>query len=128
MTRRLRAINSLTSKRRCPIADHMNRWLRIASKVAQGSTHPTHKLGCIVVRGGRIISSAWNLSARYKHAEARACYHVDDTDLSGSTIYVVRWHGTCSKPCSGCMEAIRKAGIKKVVYIDWDGNAQSMAV
>jgi len=106
----------------------VNRWIRIAYNVAQGSTHPKHKMGAIVVRGGRIISSAWNLAAWHRHAEARACYHKDDTDLSGATLYVVRWKSTMSKPCASCMEAIRKARIKKVVYIDWNGSPCTILV
>jgi deoxycytidylate deaminase len=47
----------------------------------------------------------------------------------GDELEVIRYRkiGQCwtmAKPCSHCMHHIRKAGIKRVRYTDWDGNWQ----
>jgi len=47
---------------------------------------------------------------------------------SGDTIEVVRFTKkggmSMSKPCWHCQQALRRAGIKEVIYTDWEGNPQ----
>ena len=62
----------------------------------------------------------------YLHAEMDALRKVEDNDLKDATIYVYReLHdgslGIC-RPCEACMAAIKKAGIRTIVYTNWDGN------
>ena len=104
----------------------MTRWIRVANLEARKSNH-IHKMGAIVVKGGRVLGKAANLSKPYgmicnkgRHAEVRAISRCGCT--VGATLIVTRHQGTCSKPCPDCMEAIRAAGIIEIGYIDWDGN------
>lgn len=62
------------------------------------------------------------------HAEHAALLKASE----GDTVIVVRilkdGTMTCSKPCDNCMKQIRKAGIERVYYIDWEGELQRMSV
>lgn len=90
--------------------------LKVAIKVARRST-AHHKHGCIVVSGGRIISMAVNSYATGWHAEAKAIHGLE---CRGARLYVARLRkqqlAGLSAPCSQCLLAIRKAGIRRVVY------------
>lgn len=105
----------------------MTRWLRIANKTAQQGKHHSHRVGAVVVRGGKVLASAYNISRPFgrdnggRHAEERALNNLDGRDFSGATLYVTRYGRTMSRPCPQCMEAIVRANIKKVVYLDWSG-------
>lgn len=62
------------------------------------------------------------------HAEIRAMAKVPPSSLVGATIYVARscrgkWGD--SRPCSSCDRAIRKAGIKRVIYTN-SGNVMGV--
>jgi deoxycytidylate deaminase len=88
-------------------------------------------MSAVIVKGGRVLIKRANLSRggrhlynRGHHAEARAINR--KIDCSGATIYIARLNikdhpATMSRPCPECMEAILKSGIKKIVYINWDG-------
>jgi pyrimidine deaminase RibD-like protein len=96
----------------------MTRYYNIAHKLSQESNHPKHKLGCIIVRGGAILSQAHNLAAYGRHAEQRA---IQFRDLTGATLTVARENGSMSRPCVKCMPFIKEAGISRIVYKDWNG-------
>ncbi len=74
--------------------------------------------GACLVKDNKIISLAHNTIRSSvdvtAHAEMNAireaCRELGTTDLSGCEIYAT------FKPCSMCMEAIKKAGIIKVYY------------
>lgn len=100
----------------------MNRLLEIAYKATKGSTHPQHQMAAVVARGGSILSVEPNLSRWDGHCERRALR--PHQDMTGATIVVVRSNRGISKPCEECMAAIKAAGIKKVVYIDREGQVQ----
>lgn len=89
--------------------------------------------GAVIYRGGSLISVGTNIVANdpffigeevinpNHHAETmaiRACS--PDADLSNAIIYVARINKKgeplMSKPCVTCAQAIKKAGIKRVVY------------
>ena len=83
------------------------------------------KIGAAVVKGGRVLGIGYNRpgSSRWskwsRHAEVTALLNASQTE--GATLYVWRGHGKTgepmlSKPCEGCQEAIRLAGIRKVVF------------
>ena len=102
----------------------MNRWLKLANKVSQGSNH-NHQLGAVVVRGGAVLAVAFNISRPYgidnggRHAEERVLHNKDGRNFKGATLYVCRWGSRASKPCPKCMKAIIEAGIKKIVYFNY---------
>lgn len=77
-----------------------------------------------------MLASAANYldASRRRHAEERAINNRNGRDFTGATLYCVRLHGTMSKPCPNCMAAIVKAGIRKVVYVDWAGQPQVIKV
>jgi pyrimidine deaminase RibD-like protein len=94
----------------------MSRWLALALKVADASDHPHHHLGCVVVKGGAVLSYAANLGRRGRCAERRALrpHH----DLRGAVAYVARSNGGTSRPCKHCAIALREAGVAFVVFVD----------
>lgn len=104
-------------------------WLKKALEIASDARFVTQKMGCVVVKGGVMVSAAHNLGVAKnvgigitsKHAEKRALRPFA-TDYTGAVIYVARVGKSMSRPCNSCMELIREAGIKKIVYFDWDGN------
>lgn len=102
------------------------RWVRVALSLAKSSNHPTHRMSAIVVRGGNVVSKAFNVVKSPhtlnlpNHAEARALRNKGS--FEGSTIYIVRNNCRMSKPCPHCLAKIREAGIAKVIYFDWSGN------
>lgn len=111
----------------------MSRWVKLALKLTQYSKRHQHKMAAVIVRGGSVISSATNSHAiehgtwsYSKHAEARAIH--PHQDMSGGTIVIAREGNRMSKPCPKCMELIRKAGISKIVYSNWDGEIVSERV
>ena len=98
----------------------MNTYIEIAYKHTKNSTHPQHAMSAVVVKGGRILSVAHNLDRRRAHCEVRALR--PHQDFTGATIIVVRSNGRISKPCPTCRAAIKKAGIKRIVFIDENCN------
>lgn len=93
--------------------------IRLATKIAERSDHPIHKVGAVIVKGGAIIACAHNIHIWRRHAEIRALKRLD---VRGATIYISRNGGNLmSKPCDMCREALIKAGIARIVYFDWSG-------
>ena len=102
------------------MAVEVSRWIAQALKVASRSTHPRHRLGALVLRGGHVVASACNTGRWHRCAERRALR--PHGDWVGCTLLVVRLGGRCSKPCLGCQLAIKEAGIKEVFYVNEKGD------
>jgi deoxycytidylate deaminase len=123
-------------------------YFRAAKAVSELSDYPRHKLGCVIVKGHRVISSGHNhkhkcnpLQAKLDtekygvecpgklHAEIMALLPLirDKIDLRNASIYIHRQHkdGTLAmaKPCSSCQKMIRQLGIKKIFYTIESGYA-----
>lgn len=111
------------------------RFIGIAREVAGWSKDPNRKVGAVVVRDRRILSTGYNglpsgypddytnLSDAQKnaltiHAEANAVANAP-CDLKGATIYVAGLH-----PCAQCAALIVQSGITRVVY-DFEPNRDS---
>jgi deoxycytidylate deaminase len=85
-------------------------------------------MGAIIVRGGAVLSQAHNLGRktgtgipnRGRHAEERALS--PHRDFTGATICVARLDSKISKPCENCWRKIKKAGIRKIIYVDANDN------
>lgn len=87
------------------------------------------QMGSIIVRGARIVALGMNeikthpVQLRYGshvvsiHAEYSAILHAR-CDLTGSTLYVARYHNLISKPCAACALLMFEAGIRDMVYHD----------
>lgn len=123
-------------------------YFNAAANMAALSNHRA-KLGAVLVRGHRIISSGYNSIDRHspiqaqldnkyfpgsnslgpKHAESDALlpFYKRHIDLSDCTLYVYR---ACrsggigmARPCDRCMQLIKACGIKRIKYTTDDGFA-----
>ena len=98
----------------------MNKWMQIAYNEATTGmlANDGGPFGAVVVKCGKIISSAHNEVLKTKdstaHAEMnairKACKKLDSFDLSGCELYT-----TC-QPCPMCLGAIFWARISNVYY------------
>lgn len=107
------------------------RFIALASEIAEWSKDPSTKVGAVVVgKKGQIVSQGYNgfprgfddslkrfydRPTKYKyiiHAEANAIYNAlyNGASVENCTIYV---HGL--PPCLECAKAIVQSGIKRVV-------------
>jgi tRNA(Arg) A34 adenosine deaminase TadA len=83
-----------------------------------------------IVRGGAILARGYNKRdfKNYSiHAEINALKQIvrQKNGAEGTTMTIIRYLADnsfgASKPCFECMGAIRRAGIKKINYFDYDG-------
>lgn len=87
------------------------------------TTHPNPRVGCVLVRGDKIIAQGWHQYAGQGHAEVNALAQLDSNALAkGATAYVTL------EPCSHfgktppCSDALIDAGVKRVVIAMVDPN------
>ncbi|MEG6615254.1 bifunctional diaminohydroxyphosphoribosylaminopyrimidine deaminase/5-amino-6-(5-phosphoribosylamino)uracil reductase RibD [Peptococcaceae bacterium 1198_IL3148] len=98
----------------------MQKALELAAK-AEGYTSPNPLVGAVVVKDGRIVGQGYHQKAGTPHAEVHALKDAGSLAL-GATIYVTL------EPCCHygrtppCTEAIKAAGIKRVVAAMTDPN------
>lgn len=99
---------------------YMAQALRLAER-GMCSTNPNPRVGCVVVREGRVVGSGWHERAGQPHAEINAL-NAAGLNARGATIYVTL------EPCSHygrtppCVEALKHAGIARVVMAMKDPN------
>lgn len=100
-------------------------WMRLALDEAYkglGSTSPNPPVGAVIVKNGQFVSKGFHRKAGEAHAEIRAMESVPEDQLRGATLYVTL------EPCSTqgrtppCVQAIRKAGFRRVVVGSVDPN------
>ncbi len=128
-----------------------NVYLRTAKIVSELSDFPRTKIGAVLVDGHCIIGSGYNMckttSVQWRedakcfgdygekgfgkcHAEVKCLLPLmrRGVDLSGATMYTYRetadGNRAMARPCKRCMEVIKRAGIKRVVYTTGDGIAR----
>ena len=65
--------------------EYLQRAFEIAKKVDPHATAPNPRVGCVVVRGGEIISEGVHEICGGAHAEVNA---IGDLDLSGCEVFV----------------------------------------
>lgn len=93
--------------------------LRLAEK-GMYTTDPNPKVGCILVKSGKILAEGWHVKAGLAHAEINALQKTDQAD--GSTAYVTL------EPCSHtgktdpCCDVLIAAGVKRIVIAMEDPN------
>lgn len=103
------------------MTDHeaMGLALRLARR---GYPAPNPRVGCVIVREGKVIGEGWHEAAGQPHAEAMA---LASCDARGATAYVTlepcNHHGR-TPPCS---EALIAAGVSLVVVAVADPNPQA---
>lgn len=114
------------------------KWFRMAEKTAKNSTFEQHRLGAVVVKSGRILSTGYN-EIRYTRELGNPTLHAEQaailkllkqrrlSDLIGATLYVTRFTRGgrigISMPCDDCAALIRSVGIKEVHYTTDEGTA-----
>lgn len=98
----------------------MRRAFRLARKGVYG-THPNPRVGCVLVKDGRIIAEGWHEYAGGPHAEINALLAADG-DAKDAECFVTL------EPCSHrgrtppCVDALIEAEIKRVVAAMEDPN------
>ncbi|NDP47591.1 MAG: bifunctional diaminohydroxyphosphoribosylaminopyrimidine deaminase/5-amino-6-(5-phosphoribosylamino)uracil reductase RibD [Sulfuriferula multivorans] len=112
----------MSAENRFSVTDHahMARALQLA---AQGlyTTSPNPRVGCVIVKDGRIIGEGWHQRTGTPHAEIHALKAAGDA-ARGATAYVTL------EPCSHhgqtppCAEALIEAGVVRVVSAMRDPN------
>ena len=104
------------------------KFLDLAKQVSQKSDHHTHKLGCVIARGNKVLGSGFNALKTHPrsphpfrsiHAEFMATLNAG-YDIKGATAYIFRQQkdGTwaTARPCEFCWRFLMDCGIKKVIY------------
>jgi dCMP deaminase len=106
-------------------------FIEIAKVTAERATCNRLKVGAVIVKDNKIVSTGYNGSIhghdhctdvgcllndegrciRTIHAEMNALLHADRDKLKGATIYITH------EPCESCSKHIAQAGIKRVVYL-----------
>lgn len=102
----------------------MSRWMSLALSIAakgKYSTHPNPHVGCIVVKDGKVIASAYHQQAGEAHAEVIALQQAGP-NAKGADIYITL------EPCSHtgktppCVNAIIQSGIARAFIAITDPN------
>lgn len=101
-------------------------WMRRALDEAArgvGATSPNPPVGAVLVKDGRLLAKGFHAAAGQAHAELMALRSLaSPSEAKGATLYVTL------EPCSTqgrtppCVEAIRAAGLSRVVYGSTDPN------
>ncbi len=99
----------------------MRRAIQLARR-GQGRVEPNPMVGCVLVRGGKVIGEGYHRRFGGPHAEVHALGHADKqhNKTTGATAYVTL------EPCSHhgktppCTQALIEAGIKRVVAATGD--------
>src|SRR6202020_947794 len=99
---------------------HMARALELAERGLY-TTDPNPRVGCVIVRDGRVIGEGWHVRAGEPHAEVLAL-RAAGPQARGACVYVTL------EPCSHtgrtppCADALIAAGIARVVCASVDSN------
>ncbi|MHB1402657.1 MAG: bifunctional diaminohydroxyphosphoribosylaminopyrimidine deaminase/5-amino-6-(5-phosphoribosylamino)uracil reductase RibD [Thiobacillus sp.] len=99
---------------------HMARALQLAARGLY-TTSPNPRVGCVIVRDGRVVGEGWHERAGTPHAEVHALKAAGDA-ARGATVYVTL------EPCSHhgrtppCAEALVNADVGRVVAAMTDPN------
>lgn len=101
-------------------AAHMARAIRLAERGLY-TTDPNPRVGCVIVKDGRIVGEGWHRKAGGPHAEVEALSMAGEA-ARGATAYV------SLEPCSHhgrtppCADALIRAGLARVVAAMQDPN------
>jgi len=103
----------------------MARAVDLAKRAGEGA-RPNPKVGAVVVKGGKVVGEGFHRRAGQPHAEAIAIQKAG-ASAQGADLYVTlepcSSHGR-TPPCTG---AIRRAGIKRVIYGSSDVDPRNAA-
>lgn len=103
--------------------DRLRRAIALASKGCFG-VEPNPPVGCVLDKDGRVVGEGWHAAYGGPHAEVVALDRAGG-EARGATAYV------SLQPCSrvlktgACTDALRRAGVSRVVYAASDPNMDS---
>jgi diaminohydroxyphosphoribosylaminopyrimidine deaminase/5-amino-6-(5-phosphoribosylamino)uracil reductase len=102
-------------------------YIRLAMSLARrgcGTTSPNPMVGAVLVKDGKIIGRGWHQRAGGPHAEIEALRDAQKRRYStkGATLYVTLEPCCTQGRTSPCTEAIKAAGIRRVVIGATDPN------
>lgn len=102
-------------------------YMRLALRLARhgfGATSPNPMVGAVLVKGGKIIGRGWHHRAGLPHAEIEALRDAQNRSQSakGATLYVTLEPCCTHGRTPPCTDAIKAAGIKRVVVGATDPN------
>jgi len=98
----------------------MRRAIALAMK-GIGTTHPNPRVGAIVVNNGMVVGEGWHERPGEAHAEVIALQQAGDKARHGE-LYVTLEPCAASGRTPACTDAIRKAGIRHVIFASSDPN------
>jgi diaminohydroxyphosphoribosylaminopyrimidine deaminase/5-amino-6-(5-phosphoribosylamino)uracil reductase len=106
-----------------PDTKFMRRALRLAQK-GYGTTSPNPMVGAVLVKAGKVIGRGWHRRAGLPHAEVEALRDAEKRGHSarGATLYVTLEPCCTHGRTPPCTEAIKAAGLKRVVIGATDPN------
>ncbi len=101
--------------------------MRLALRLARrgyGTTSPNPMVGAVLVRGSQVIGQGWHRQAGEPHAEIEALRDARDRKhaVKGATLYVTLEPCCTQGRTPPCTEAIKAAGIARVVVGATDPN------
>jgi deoxycytidylate deaminase len=115
--------------------------IRLAEKQAKKSTFMRHRLGAVITKGNRVLSTGYN-EIRYSKVLGKPTVHAEEaavlkllkrghqTDLVGSSIYVTRFtkggNIGCAMPCVRCRSLLRSVGVVRAFYSDDGGDTKEL--
>lgn len=101
--------------------------MELAKRASEKSTHHTHKVGCVIVNGSKVLGSGFNIIRTHPksphpfntiHAEFHAVLNAGD--VTGATAYVFRetkdGNPAISRPCKACWKYLKECGVEEVIY------------
>src|SRR4051794_18100534 len=92
----------------------MRRALRLAAR-GRGRTAPNPMVGCVIVRGGRVVGEGYHHRAGQAHAEVEALRSLARPSLArGATAFVTLEPCDHTGRTGPCTEALIAAGIDRV--------------
>ncbi|HRO58868.1 MAG TPA: bifunctional diaminohydroxyphosphoribosylaminopyrimidine deaminase/5-amino-6-(5-phosphoribosylamino)uracil reductase RibD [Burkholderiaceae bacterium] len=100
--------------------EHMSRALELAARGLRTST-PNPRVGCVIVRDGRVVGEGWHERAGEPHAEVLALAQANGA-ARGATVYLTL------EPCSHhgrtppCVDALIEARVGRVIVAMEDPN------
>lgn len=124
-----------------------SKFLEMARTMAVSSKFDTYKIGAVVAIKGKVISTGCNSykthpiqkhynkqrtnfneeAKHFMHAEITALSKLKGVDLKNAELFVYRkgldGKPKMSRPCAGCMKAIKDRGIKVIHYTTSEGIA-----
>ena len=104
--------------------------ITLAYKESLKGIHKHQRIGAVLLKGGSVIGKEYNISRPYgdynrgSHAEERLL-NKNAGKTQGATLIVARSNKngklcSMSRPCHICYPLVKKSGIKKIIYVDWD--------